>query len=115
MTISPSPESGVTLQQCLQTCQQCHQICLQTAMRHCLSMGGAHVEENHFRLMMSCAELCQTAANFMLGAAPLHKAVCAACVQLCTACADSCEQLGGMSACVDICRRCARECEAMTQ
>ena len=60
MTNSQSTDS------CIDECISCHQTCLQTAMGHCLETGGKHVEPVHFRLMMSCAEICQTSANFML-------------------------------------------------
>ena len=101
------------MQKCIEDCKQCHDICLQTAMTHCLPMGGRHVEQEHLRLMMNCAEICQTAANFMLSDSSLHGAVCTACAEVCDACADSCEQLDDMDACAQACRHCAESCEAM--
>ena len=102
------------MQDCIDTCNQCHQTCLQTAMTHCLEMGGAHVEAEHMRLMLNCAELCQTSANFMLSNSPLHAAVCKACAEVCDACATSCERVGEMDQCVEMCRRCAASCTAMS-
>jgi hypothetical protein len=101
------------MQSCIDACTECHATCLQTAMTHCLEVGGAHVEPEHLRLMINCAELCQTAANFMLSNSPLHAAVCAACAQVCDACAASCERIGGMERCAEICRRCAASCATM--
>lgn len=98
---------------CLDACQRCGELCLQTAMTHCLEVGGQHVQPEHFRLMINCAELCQTTANFILSQSSLHGAVCAACAEVCTACADSCEQIGDMDECVRACRTCANQCEAM--
>lgn len=106
---TPSPE----MQSCIDSCRECHTACLQTAMMHCLEMGGSHVEPDHFRLMINCAELCQTAANFMLSNSSVHMAVCAACAEVCNACAASCDRVGGMEQCADICRRCAASCAAM--
>jgi len=83
------------------------------ATTHCLQLGGEHVEKEHFTLMLNCAEICQTAANFMLSDSAYHQLVCAACAEICDACADSCEQLGEMDECVQICRRCAQECRSM--
>lgn len=99
---------------CIDACTECHQICLQTAMTHCLAMGGKHVEANHFRLMMGCAEICQTSANFMLSGSRMHGAICAACAEICEACARSCEEVGDMDACSSACRHCAESCRAMS-
>lgn len=112
MTQSQSQTSE--MESCIDTCRRCQQTCLHMAMTHCLEQGGKHVEPEHFRLMMNCAELCQTAANFMLSQSSLHAAVCAACAEVCTACADSCEQVGDMDECVRICRECADSCHKMS-
>ena len=53
------------MQQCMEDCHQCHLMCLQMAATHCLEMGGRHTEPAHMRLMLDCAEICQTAMNFM--------------------------------------------------
>lgn len=100
-------------QECIEACQNCHSVCLQMAMNHCLEIGGKHVEPEHFRLMLSCAEICQTSANFMLSGSPLHSRICAACAEVCEACAQSCEKVGDMDACVEACRRCAESCRKM--
>lgn len=113
LTMATSLSQNPTTDDCISACQRCHQICLQMAMSHCLNEGGKHVEPEHFRLMTNCAEICQTAANFMLSQSPLHAVVCAACADVCTACADSCEQVGDMDDCVRACRECAQRCEAM--
>ncbi|WP_252954545.1 four-helix bundle copper-binding protein [Siccirubricoccus soli] len=83
------------------------------AMTHCLEQGGKHVEPQHFRLMLACAEMCQTAANFMLIGTPHHRTTCGACAQICEDCAKSCEAVGGMQECVEACRRCAESCRRM--
>lgn len=61
-----SPE----MQDCIDECLRCYQTCLGMAMTHCLEQGGKHVEPGHFRLMMACAEICRTSANFMLIGTP---------------------------------------------
>lgn len=97
----------------IKACLDCHSMCLQTAMNFCLERGGRHVEQEHFRLMLNCAELCQTSANFMLSDSPMHGRVCAVCAEACEACAKSCEQVGEMRDCVDECLRCAKSCRSM--
>lgn len=61
-----SSNSEQAMQSCLEACELCHRICLQTAMNHCLENGGKHVKAKHIRLMMNCAEICRTTANFQL-------------------------------------------------
>lgn len=101
------------LQNCIESCQHCHDTCLQSAMTHCLQEGGPHVEAKHFRLMLNCADICQAAANFMLGESHYHAAICGVCADICDACANSCETVGDMGDCVDACRSCAEQCRAM--
>lgn len=101
------------MRSCIEACQRCYETCLGTAMTHCLEMGGKHVEPQHFRLMMACAEICQTSARFMLLNSPLHKRICGLCAEICDQCAQDCEQLGDMQDCVSACRRCAESCRKM--
>jgi len=98
---------------CIDECLACYRTCLSTAMNHCLRTGGAHVEKAHFTLMMACAEICRTAAHFMLLGSPHHRHTCAECAEICEECAADCERLGGMDDCVAACRRCAESCRKM--
>lgn len=100
-------------QACIDACTRCHQVCLQAAMNHCLEAGGPHVKAKHFRLMMNCAEICQTSANFQLGGSEYQHAVCTICAEICEACAVDCEEIGDMDACVEACRHCAESCRQM--
>ena len=101
------------MQNCISECLRCYQTCKRDAMNHCLETGGNHVEQEHFRLMTSCAEICRTAADFMLTNSSLHDRACAVCAEVCEACAKSCEQVGGMEECVEACRHCAESCQKM--
>ena len=102
------------MQKAIKACLDCHSMCLRMAMTYCLERGGRHVEQKHLRLMLNCAELCQTSANFMLSDSPLHGRVCAVCAEACDACAKSCEQVGDMRECVEECRSCAKSCRTMS-
>lgn len=97
------------MQACIEACSHCHQVCLQTAMNHCLETGGKHVEADHFRLMMNCAEICQTSANFQLSSSHFQQRLC----EVCEACAADCEKIGGMDECVKACKKCAESCRKM--
>jgi hypothetical protein len=104
-----SPE----MQSCIEECLHCYQTCLAAASHHCLEAGRKHVEPNHFRLMLACAEMCRTAAHFMLIGTRHHKHTCRACAEICEECAADCEQMGDVPECVDLCRRCAESCKKM--
>ena len=102
------------MQDAIKACLDCHSMCLRMAMGYCLERGGRHAEQKHLRLMINCAELCQTSANFMLSDSPLHSRVCLICAEACEACAKSCEQVGDMRDCVEECQDCAKSCRTMT-
>ena len=102
---------------CIQNCQDCHRACLQT-LAYCLEQGGRHAEPAHLRLLMDCAEICQTSADFMIRSSELHAHTCGACAAVCERCADDCERMADdlrMKACADTCRHCAESCRHMAQ
>ena len=101
------------MQDCIDKCLSCYQVCLSTAMDHCLELGGEHTEKQHFTLVMACAEICRTAAHFMLLGTRHHKHVCRECAEICLECAADCERIGDMDECVQACRTCAESCHAM--
>src|SRR5262249_33707093 len=98
---------------CIEACQRCSAACLQTAMHHCLEVGGKHTEPKHFRLMMACVEVCRTSAALMMIGSPSHLMQCDLCARICEECATDCERIGGMQECVQACRACAEECRQM--
>jgi hypothetical protein len=95
------------MQSCIDDCLRCYQTCFGMAMTHCLEQGGKHIEPAHFRLMIACAEICKTSADFMLMKSPHCKHICHECAEICEECAKSCEQLGDLQQCVAACRQCA--------
>ncbi len=101
------------MQSCIEACNRCHHTCLHEAMNRCLEAGGKHVAPEHMRLMLNCAEICQTSANFMLSNSAFSSQVCRVCADICDACAKSCEQLDGMEECARVCRECAESCRRM--
>lgn len=101
------------MRQCIDHCLHCYRVCRETALNHCLETGDRHIETRHVRLMLDCAQICDTAASFMMGNSELHAKVCAVCADVCEACAQSCQEIGGMDACVQACQQCAEVCEQM--
>ena len=99
----------------IEACLQCHVICTMTA-QYCLAEGGAHAEVGHVGLLLDCAEICQTSANFMIRGSPFHAVTCGACAELCRACAEACRAFAGdenMAHCAEVCDACAESCEQM--
>lgn len=101
------------LNECIRVCLDCYRTCQQTAAVHCLELGGKHVEPQHFRLMLSCAEVCRTAAALMLNNSPQHHLQCAVCAEICRQCAESCREIGDMDECVAACEACEESCQRM--
>lgn len=101
------------MRSCIEECHRCHTTCLSDAIGHCLEAGGRHTEPKHFKLMLDCAEICQTTANFMARGSEHHRHLCRECAEICRQCAASCEALGDMQECVAACIRCAESCEKM--
>lgn len=105
------------MEQSIQNCLDCYRVCLQTAT-YCLQMGGKHAAPEHIKLLLDCAEICQTSAGFMLRYSDLHGQTCAVCAEVCEQCAESCRQFEGdaqMKACAEACRRSAESCRQMAQ
>jgi hypothetical protein len=109
------PAANLELQRCIVDCLECYSLCKQAAMNQCLEAGGRHVQPSHFRLMDDCAEICRTAADFMLSGSSFSARLCGLCAEICDACARSCEDLGGMDDCARACRGCAESCRRMAR
>lgn len=102
------------MQECIDRCQGCQEVCLES-IGHCLDLGGTHAAPEHIRLLMACAEICDTSARFMLLGSPHHARTCEVCAEVCEACAEDCERFDDdtMRRCADACRRCAESCRQM--
>lgn len=103
---------------CIDECLDCYTTCEVTAA-HCLHLGGKHTDASHIRLLADCAEICRTAADFMLRGSELHARVCAVCAEVCRRCAEECERVDPddqmMRECAAQCRSCADSCERMAR
>ena len=103
-----------TIRSAAQHAQQCQAICIDT-IQYCLQMGGAHADPAHIKILQDCADICESAAKFMLRASSQHRQVTSACVDICELCAQSCDNFPNdaqMKACADACRACAAACRA---
>lgn len=98
----------------LEACQECYRICL-ALVNHCQTQGGALAESKQIRLLLDCAELCQTAAEFLPRGSELHRTICNACAVVSLKCAAACEEFIEdelMQACAAAGRRAATACQA---
>ena len=92
---------------CAQACEHCASACLAeqdvTTMAHCI------------RLDADCAEICWGAASFMSRGSHFAPHLCAACADICEACAAECRQheMDHCQQCAIACEECAQECRQM--
>lgn len=103
------------MRRCLDECQSCEAICLQT-LSYCMEKGGNHADPHHVALLVDCAKICETSANFLARGSTQHAQACGACADICKACEESCEQWPDdavMKACADACRSCYESCRKM--
>ena len=110
-------QTNPEMQQCIENCTECHRVCLE-AVAYCLQQGGKHAEAAHVRLLLDCAEICRTSADFMIRGSELHAVTCGACAEVCRRCAEECERMGDdevMRRCAEVCRRCEESCRQMSK
>lgn len=107
---------STSMESCIVACKDCEQACLE-CHEHCLEMGGEHASRNHITTLADCAQICATAAAFMMRGSELHGETCGACAAICDACAESCESMAAgdetIKRCAEACRSCAEECRRM--
>lgn len=103
------------MSECIDNCTRCAQVCVET-VDYCLGNGGDHAAQEHIRLLLDCANICQTSAGFLTRHSDHHTSTCKVCAEVCRACADSCAQFANdaqMKKCADACRTCAESCAKM--
>ncbi|MBA3889314.1 MAG: four-helix bundle copper-binding protein [Gemmatimonadaceae bacterium] len=103
------------IQQCIEECLNCHAACTMTA-QYALGEGGDKADPGLVGVLLDCAEICQTSANFMLRGSPYHGATCAACAELCRASEEALREFADdeqLAHCAEMCASCATSCEQM--
>ena len=103
------------MQACIDACTSCHQTCSYNPPLP--RKGGKHAVAARITLLVDCAQICATNADFLTRHFAQHQVTRRACAEVCRACAASCEATGDddmMRACADECRRCANSCEKMS-
>jgi hypothetical protein len=106
------------VRRCLALCIECHAIC-ERCIPHCLEMGDEHAGREHQTTMRDCAQICGTAADFMIRSSELMHGVCGVCADACDRCAESCGRLASgdpmMEVRAEMCRQCADACREMSR
>lgn len=99
---------------CIQDCLDCFRTCNETLIR-CLKMRGKHSKLEHLNLIMDCARICNTNADFMLRNSTYYTQTCALTADICDECGDVCDRFEDdfMKECASVCRRCAESCREM--
>jgi hypothetical protein len=104
------------VRECLKDSLDCYQTCTETTLR-CLTMGGKHAEYKHLNLLMDCARICSTNADFILRNSTYYPQTCGITADICDECADTCDRFDEdfMKECASVCRRCAESCREMAR
>ncbi len=113
--MTQNPNSEILQNQiddCTQDCLNCHTVCYDTAMR--IIQSGEQVHAQHISSMLNCAELCLTAAHFMLSSSSFYTAICQACADVCTHCNALCTSMGEVES-ANACLACAESCRQLAK
>ena len=104
------------VQECLKDSLDCYRNCTETTLR-CLSLGGKHAKPEHINLLIDCARMCNTNADFMLRNSTYYPQTCGITADICDECADDCDRFDDdfMKECASVCRRCAESCREMAK
>jgi hypothetical protein len=104
------------VRECIKDSLDCYQTCSETVIR-CLTMGGKHAANEHLNLLMDCAKICNTNADFMLRNSTYYPQICGITADICDECADTCDRFDDdfMKECASACRRCAESCREMAR
>ncbi|MEW5853510.1 MAG: four-helix bundle copper-binding protein [Myxococcota bacterium] len=106
------------MQRCIDACVNAHAVCV-AAVEYCLKVGGKHANPEHIRMLLDTAEMCETAAHFMLRGSPLHTRTCGLTSEVAEECANSVESLDSgdpqLRAVADAIRECVVSCREMAR
>jgi hypothetical protein len=103
------------LEECIQNCWRCHRQCLETT----IYLSAENVDDglqDKVKLLLSCAEICQSTANLLLLGASICQDVCRLCAEVCEAGAMLFDPDTGdrqLRLCFDACCDCAASCRAV--
>lgn len=101
------------LSDCIDACLSAHRSCTE-AVIHGMQQGGAAAEWELNQLLLDCADINETAADFMLRSSRLHHLTCQVAAEVSDRCATACEKLAQedrlLKETAEACRRAATNC-----
>lgn len=112
------PAARSSLVRCMDACDECAQACTACADK-CLAEQSVEELVGCTQLALDCADICQAAGRILARQAEYDTGVIRssveACVAVCIACAEECEEHGTepCRACAEVCRRCAAACREL--
>ncbi|HEX8038623.1 MAG TPA: four-helix bundle copper-binding protein [Chryseosolibacter sp.] len=103
-------------QTCIDACLQCAAECDHCASE-CLREDDVTMMARCIELDRECAQACYASARLMGIGGEHAAAFCAACAEICDACARECEKHSNehCKRCAEVCHACAEECRNMTE
>lgn len=104
------------VRECLRDTLDCYKSCTETLTK-CLTISGKRVKAQHLNLLMDCARMCNTNADFILRNSPYHPQTCGITADICDECADTCDRFEEdfMKECASVCRRCSESCREVAR
>ncbi len=80
-------------------------------------MGGEHAKLEHLNLLMDCAKICSTNADFILRNSTYYPQTCGITADICDECGDTCDRFDDdfMKECANVCRRCSESCREIAR
>ena len=107
-----SPE----MRRCIEAASETYAVCTET-LTYSLDGHFDLADPRHLRLLIDCAEVCQTTQNALLRASELKQLLATVCVEACENVAESCRQLDPtdeqLAECAEVCTRCADYCREL--
>jgi hypothetical protein len=102
------------MEECVGDCLTTHRVCLDT-LTYLLESSGRG-DGRLLKRLMDCAEMCETAAQFLVRGSEIHPRVCGVCAEVCAVCAEACEEFPDdqqLRACAQACHQAAASCRSM--
>lgn len=103
----------MAMKDCIDACDNAHRACTEAAI-HGMQQGGKLADWELIQLLLDCADITETATDFMLRSSRMHQSVCRVAAEIADKCADSCERFAAtdlrMKQCAEECRRAATSC-----
>lgn len=99
---------------CIEACNACAVACDHCAAA-CLAEDNPKMMVRCIGLDMDCADICRLSAAFLARGSARAKQVCSLCADICEQCGEECarHQVDHCQQCAVACRRCADECRRM--